>query len=321
MRHERQNPNARNFGLKSRDIGKAGLNALKEDIKSFSSISTMHGRWNRFCSWLKAEHQIKDIRDITLDHLQEYSSHLNERCNQQNLSASTAQNYMSAVNRVMEIARGDRTVHVAPVAEGNLPKRSGIATTNKSVTGDVHAKSLNALSPRTSALLELQRQLGLRFEESAKLDAKKALHEALLHRYINIKDGTKGGRLRTVPIQNDSQYQVLRLAATFQNGRSMITPGQSYKQFKQNAYNELKSLDITFHAERHHYAQMRYQTLSNVACPVASGIKHGIEHYRYIASTLNMSLKEAKTLDHHARMQVSQELGHGRIDVTNSYLG
>ncbi|WP_174169806.1 integrase domain-containing protein [Pseudoalteromonas sp. JC28] len=321
MRHERQNPNSRNFGLRSRDISKAGLNALKEDIKSFSSISTMHGRWNRFCSWLKTEHQIKDMRDITHEHLQEYSSHLSERCNQQNLSASTAQNYMSAVNRVMEIARGDRTVHVAPVVEGNLPKRSGIAKTNKSVSHDVHAKSLIALTPRTAALLELQRELGLRFEESAKLDAQKALHEALQHGYINIKDGTKGGRLRTVPVQNDAQFKALRLATTFQNGRSMIAPGQSYKQFKQDAYNELKSLDITFHAERHHYAQTRYQTLSNIACPAASGIKHSFEHYRYIANTLNISLKEAKDLDHHARMQVSQELGHGRIDVTNSYLG
>ena len=73
MRSDRAHPDARNFGLQSRDMSKAGLNALKEEVKSYSSIHTMSDRFNQFVNYLKQAHGIKDIRKIELSHVQQYA--------------------------------------------------------------------------------------------------------------------------------------------------------------------------------------------------------------------------------------------------------
>ncbi|WP_181714876.1 MULTISPECIES: integrase domain-containing protein [Vibrio] len=321
MRSERANPDARNFGLQSRDMGKAGLNALKEGMKSFQSIATIHDRWNVFCTWINSEQGIKDMRDVEKVHLVAYAAHLNDRYERGEIAPSTAQNYLSAVNRVMEIARGDRQVRVEPVSEGGLPKRSGIATGDRSVSEVAHNTAMGTVSERLGALLELQRNFGLRFEESAKLDAARALREAEKTGSVSIKDGTKGGRARTVPITSDAQITALQRAAAIQDGRSMIPAEQNYREFRQEAYREIGRHPVNFHGERHHYAQTRYRDLLGAECPVKAGIKHGRAHHEYLAKELGVSVAHARMLDKEIRSEVARELGHGRIDVTNSYLG
>ncbi|ELF6482497.1 integrase domain-containing protein [Vibrio fluvialis] len=321
MRSDRANPDARNFGLRSRDMGKAGLNALKEGMKSFQSIATIHDRWRVFSTWIKSEQGIKDMRDIEKAHLVAYAAHLNDRYERGEIAPSTAQNYLSAANRVMELARGDRQVRVDPVAEGGLPKRSGIASGNRSVSEAAHSAVVSTGSGRLGALLELQRNFGLRFEESAKLDAAKALKEAGKDGSVSIKDGTKGGRERIVPITSDTQISALQRAAAIQNGRSMIPADQSYREFRQDAYREIGHHPVNFHGERHHYAQTRYRELLGAECPVKAGVKHGGAHHEYLAKALGISVEQARTLDKEIRTEVARELGHGRIDVTNSYLG
>lgn len=323
MRSERANPNARNFGLKSRDMGKAGLNALREGMKSFSSIATIHDRWNRFATWVRSEHGVRDMRNVEQGHLLAYGAHLLDRFEAGQLSASTAQNYLSAVNRVMELARGDRQVRVDPVREAGLPKRSGIATaeTARAVTQEGHDSAVSALPPRLAALLELQRNLGLRFEESAKIDAGRALQQAL-GGAVMIRDGTKGGREREIPITSQSQVEALRTATAIQGrDRSMIPADRSYVEFRQEAYQEMRGKSITFHGERHHYAQERYRVLIGAECPVRAGVAHGRAHHSYLAKRLGVSVRVAKMLDGEVRAEIARELGHGRIDVTNSYLG
>ena len=50
-RCDRANPDSRNFGLGSRDMGYAGRSALREGMQSHSSIATMADRWGQFASW------------------------------------------------------------------------------------------------------------------------------------------------------------------------------------------------------------------------------------------------------------------------------
>ncbi|EGR1113631.1 integrase, partial [Vibrio cholerae] len=257
-------------------------------MKSFQSIATIHDRWSVFSAWIKSEQGIKDMRDIEKAHLVAYAAHLNDRYERGEIAPSTAQNYLSAVNRVMEIARGDRQVRVDPVSEGGLPKRSGIATGDRSVSEAAHNAAMGAASERLGALLELQRNFGLRFEESAKLDAARALREAEKIGSVSIKDGTKGGRARTVPITNDAQVSALQRAAAMQDGRSMIPTEQNYREFRQEAYREIGRHPVNFHGERHHYAQTRYRDLLGAECPVKAGIKHGRAHHEYLAKELGV---------------------------------
>ena len=94
----------------------------------------------------------------------------------------------------MEIARGDKALRV--MGRDAKPKRR-VTTTPKQATEAAHDTAKLKIEPRTR-FSWITKTLGLRFEESAKLDAKKALKQALNKGELKIIDGTKGGRLRHV---------------------------------------------------------------------------------------------------------------------------
>ena len=316
-RHDRANPDARNFGLRSRDMYRARRDALREGMVSHSSRATMADRWRPFCQYAKSELGISDMRRIEPEHLERYATHLHERLDRGELSPSTAQNYLSAVNRVMEIARGDRQVHLDPVRGAGLPNRSGIATEQHAMLQAEHDQLRELVPDRLAAQLDLQRSLGLRFEESCKLDARALLTQAQDRGVIRIEDGTKGGRAREVPITGEHQIAALARAAKLQGShRSLIPADQTYAAYREAAYQH----GVRFHGERHAYAQERYATLAGAACPIAASVPHR-EHHAYLAASLGISAQDASELDHAVRIQVSAELGHGRLDVTNAYLG
>lgn len=320
-RCDRAHPDARNFGLGSRDVGYAGLNALREGMQSYSSIATMADRWSQFATWAKDMAAIKDMRQIETGTLRDYATHLIARLERGEISPATAQNALSTVNRVLEIARGDRAVRLDPVREVGLPIRSGIAATDRAVPLSQHDHAVATVSERVAALLTLQRELGLRFEEAAKLDAQRALTQAERYGQIRIENGTKGGLARELPCQTPAQHSALAQAAAQQEGRSLIPASMSYRDFRAAAYSELRSAGIRSHGERHAYAQARYETLTGALAPVAAGVAHGAEHHRFLADRLGIEVAAARVLDQQARERVAAELGHGRIDVTNSYLG
>lgn len=311
----------RNFGLGSRNMDVAGQFALQREMDSFKSIDTMSERWGQFCSWAKDE-GIKKMEQIERADLVRYGTELADRVERGKMAAATAQNYVSACNRVMEIARGDKEVWVSPTKDCCIPERSGIATENKALSLENHQAAKDVVSERVGALMDVQRELGLRFEESAKLDARSVLSEAQGRGAVTIEDGTKGGRDREVPITNERQIEALERAAEIQGGdRSMIPAEQSYAAFQREAYVEAGEAGIRFHDERREYAQSRYEELAGALCPVEAGIKHGQAHHEYLAEQLGVKVAEAREIDREAREQIAEELGHGRIEVTNAYLG
>ena len=321
-RCDRAHPNARNFGLGSRDMGYAGLNALREGMQSHSSVATMADRWSQFAAWAREAAGIRDMRQIVTDTLRGYADHLLTRLEQGEISPATAQNALSAVNRVLEIARGDRLVRLDPVHEAGLPIRSGIATTDRAVSLSQHDHAVATVSERVAAILSLQRAFGLRFEEAAKLDAVRALAQAQ-HGMVRIEVGTKGGLARDVPITNplEQKFLLANAANIQENARSLIPAHQTYREFRAEAYAELRSAGIRSHGERHAYAQERYAALVGAPAPVAAGVAHGAAHHRFLAVRLGLTVAAARALDQQARERVAAELGHGRLDVTNTYLG
>jgi hypothetical protein len=213
---------------------------------------------------------------------------------------------------------------VTAVGDAGLASRSGIAKEDKSVSIANHLAAVGRASSVVAVLLELQRELGLRFEESVKIDAQKAYAQAVEKGVVKIDAGTKGGRVREVPITSNSQLNALKSAADYQQFykiKSMIAAGQTYKDFRNSAYNEVRGLGVAFHGERHAYAISRYQALVGVAAPVVVGIRKPADHIAYIAKTLGISVKDAGSLDYSARLKISFELGHSRSSVTRAYLG
>lgn len=321
-----RNMNARNFGLRSRNINMAAKNALVEGLQSYSSVATMTSRFKQFSQWENETYGVKDLRFIEKGHLQQYAKHLNERINVGDMAVSTAQNYVSAVNRVMEIARGDQLVHVSPT--DYLPNRTSICTANKAIIESDYKKlqSLpldNLLSNNQMAASSLIRAFGLRQKESALLDLKQALKEARNNKSINIINGTKGGRPRLVPVRTRQQLEIIRQAANIQGiGRSLIPSHMNYRQWKDAIYKAIEKSGVNgLHGGRHLYSQRLYELQSGVKSPISLGIKHGAGHFKFIAKTLKISIQAAKKKDHEARLVVAKELGHGRTEITNKYLG
>jgi hypothetical protein len=279
----------------------------------------MTDRRRQFCVYAKEEFCLSDLRRIKVSHLEYYAAHLHDRLDRGEIGAATAQNLLSAVNRVMEIARGDRRVRLDPVRGAGLPNRTGIATKQHGMLQAEHDQLRQRVPERLAAQLDLQRTLGLRFEESSKLDARALLQQAQERGEICIQDGTKGGRPRNIPITGTGEHQMAALARAAElqgQHRSLIPAELSYAQYRAACYRH----GIAFHRERHAYAQARYAVMTGAACPVEAAVPHR-EHHRYLAEQLGLSVPAARELDRAVRLQIAEELGHGRIDVTNSYLG
>lgn len=314
-----RNMDSKNFGLRSSDLIKALHNAGRMAGLSFNSREGAYkSALTTFGKFLKEEQGLRDLRKIDKEHIRAYGEHLAERIEAGTLAVDSAHNYISAMNTAMSISRGDDDLKMTAVKDFGIPERSGIAVENKAISSVEHRRIISGLNVRMSSIIELQRELGLRLKESCLINAKDCYKQALEHGKVVIEDGTKGGRDREVPITDGSQIEALRVAAELQGNHHSMTPSDlTYIQFQRDLYREIGR---GVHGERYHYAQERYEQLTGVKCPVVAGIKHK-ERHNFIAKKLNISKSEAKKLDHEARMIVSQELGHGRIQITNSYLG
>jgi hypothetical protein len=331
-RHERANPNSKNFGLGSRDIKQAAKNALQEKSNAsqvgFTTASVQSNRFSQFADYLKDEHGIKDMRDIEKEHVAQYADELQTKFDCGAIGVKTAHDYLSAVNSVLSQAIGNNTLRVT-ASEAGLPNRSGITTDNKAISNERHEQVKNELPPHLSVIAEMQRQLGFRFEEAAKSNPSAMLQEATQKHAITISDGTKGGQSRVLPISSQSQIDALKSASVIQGQHnSMIPSHQSYIQFSREVYREHGKIGHQSHGERHAFAQNSYSNhmlnqtgTRDIKCPISSGHCRGEAHHQYIASKVGCTIQEAKAFDANARMLVAEELGHHRTDITNAYLG
>jgi hypothetical protein len=94
------------------------------------------------------------------------------------------------------------------------------------------------------------------------------------------------------------------------------------KDYVQESYRSLSETNMNgFHGERHTYANERYESLTGEKSPVESHMAHGSEHINYLSEKLSITTEQAIELDKEARLTISQELGHNRIEITNNYLG
>jgi len=186
-----------------------------------------------------------------------------------------------------------------------VAERGGV-TRNRAQALD--QSKLNAIEcPHIKASLLLQAAFGLRREEAMKFQPRRAVHSD----HIALQPSwTKGGRARTVPITTLHQRQVLEHVAKLAGGGSLIPANLSYvEHLKRFEYQTLKADFRNTHGFRHAYAQNRYLTLTGQACPLNGG-----------RTWADMSPKEREA-DRAARRQISAELGHGRLKITDTYLG
>jgi len=306
----------RNYGY-GKQLAWAGKNALADHYGhgKFSTRASHEERWQQFVSFLKHE-GIKDARHISLQAIENYATHLRQLVEQEEMKVAYAQNLLSTINVVMEAMRKDKALAIKPSQW--IDQRSNVRTTvpttlERSKTDEPFRRLSQNGQERTLYVARLCRTFGLRFKEASLLNTRQALRQAKQLGRINITQGTKGGRGkgvdRWVPVD---QYQIglLQEAARLQGkADNLIPPANSYIQWRDHAYYQWRTVNKDtgirgFHDMRAAYACECYQALTGFPAPVVTGVRQA-----------------DKALDMQARVILSQQLGHNRLDVLAAYIG
>ena len=307
----RFNTGGRNYGY-GKQIGFAVKNALKDRYGEgkYATRAAHEARFANFNQHLKEE-GIKDLKKIDQNTIERYGHKLNMAISRNDMSVAYAQNLLSTVNVVMSQVREDKTLHVSPATV--VGQRSHIRTTApKSIDRTLVTQALAKIeTPESKVTVQLAREFGLRFKETALLNLNRAIKEASATGQFNVIEGTKGGRVAERLISVSSKQLTVLKEAKAVAGRFKNIVGKtgSFKQWQNRFAAEYRqsgaqALLGKFHDLRAAYACERYHELTGTPAPVIAGQRTA-----------------AYGLDQHARATVAFELGHHRLGVGSSYLG
>ncbi len=202
------------------------------------------------------------------------------------------------------------------VSSPNSAKRIHSALTPKDweqigVDTELALQRVEEMCPITGLQLRLAKAFGVRLQEFIMLRIHRSLR---IPGYLEVLEGTKGGRLRVVPIETDEQRELIErvkvIADQNPKGLVMAQPWRSLRQAIDHAYYLLKKAGITkaamgisAHGLRHGYACKIYKQLTGEDAPVmGGGLVDPITH---------------KWAVH----EISIRLGHSRDDIVSAYIG
>lgn len=221
------------------------------------------------------------------------------------VSAGTMKNRMSAM-RWWAQKIGKDNIIARDNAAYCIDKRTFVTNISKAKMLD-DARLAKITDAYTAMSLRLQAAFGLRREESIKIVPSWADGGDRL----KLKDTwTKGGKYREIAIRTPEQRQVLNEAKRLTTGGSLIPATMRYRDQLQRFRAQCNRAGLHgVHGLRHHYAQERYRLLTGWLSPARGGPRS------------SQFSPEQKLRDLSARLLLSEEMGHGREQITSIYLG
>lgn len=223
------------------------------------------------------------------------------------ITAATIKNRMAVIRWWAE--KVGKTEIVKENAVYGIENRVYVTNIDKSIV--FNPADLEKVSVNVKISLLLQKNFGLRREEAMKFQPQYALDKQSPDTadHILIKPSwSKGGRGRTIPVNTREQRELLWQAMSVAKFGSMIPAGKTYKAHLSVWERETSAIGLgKTHGLRHKYAQERYKCLTGWECPAVAGIRK--------------LTPEEKEKDKEVRLIISEELGHSRIAITNTYLG
>jgi hypothetical protein len=221
----------------------------------------------------------------------------------------------------MAALRGDQHVKVPSPSKALGMQRTSVRCSVPQGQDREHAKRIVDVlcehqQPRAAAIVQLARATGMRLREAILADLPRLKREAEHYDKINIQDGTKGGRGgATAPrwiTVDDYIREALKYAEQVSpdGSRNLLAPNESYLDFQREIVRPARDILHThnlkgFHELRAAYACERYEQITHHLAPINEGRCRRLD----------------PRLDREARLQISYELGHGRIDVVSAYIG
>lgn len=314
----------RNFGY-GRQLSYAGPQALKDLFGGghYGTVKAHSDRWQAFVHWCRSEDGpgLNDARKIDRQTLLGYAGHLRQQVEQGAIGIATAQNRLSSVNRTMAALRGDQYVKVPSPSKALGMRRTAVRRSVPQGQDREQVKRIVEVlcenqQTRVAAIAQLARATGMRLREAILADLPRLQREAEQLGRINVQDGTKGGRSgasapRWITV-DDHIRDALRFAEKVSpdDSRNLLAPNESYFDFQREIVRPARDILHThnlkgFHELRAAYACERYEQITHNPAPINGGHCYQLD----------------QRLDQDARVQISYELGHGRIDVVSAYIG
>ena len=227
-----------------------------------------------------------------------------DRWKAKGLSAGTLKNRLAHLRWWAEKV-GKRGELPSDNTQLGVPRRVFVTNVSKArELGDVLTK---VRDPHLRVSLQLQAEFGLRREEALKFQPR----YADCGDHIRLKSSwAKGGKYRELPVRTAEQRRVLGEAHKVAGAGSLIPPQLKYIDQRNNYDGACQAAGLDkAHGLRHAYAQRRYQEITGWPCPACGG-----------PSRIMMTPVD-RAVDKAARLQISEELGHERLDVVAVYLG
>ena len=289
-----------NPGIYQTLIAQLGKTARHNRQGSFRTKERYYEAMQRFCKFLSEEYRLQKLANINGKHLTAYVLYMQER----DKSASTIKTDLAAIRFFHD--KMERTKYRLPSNDelavelerrrfGGVDRTWSIPEFNRFL-----AHCMADGREDFAAIACLTWYAGLRIHECFRIDTATA-EQALRENAITIKG--KGGKIRTVPINESISIELKKLLAVTPRGHKLFVPDgvptdiaiarlqQYIYKVRPQIQDEGSTRPMTHHGLRHSFAARTYQEL------VDSGM-----------SPLSASLR------------VSQLLGHERPDVTRGYL-
>lgn len=315
---------SKNFGY-GRKPEYATRNKLNEHFAGGhnSTVETHVDCSRLFYNWVDSEHGIRDIRKITFEIFFEYALYLKMLVDEEEIAIKTATSRISSVNIVLEIIREDRHIRIDKIANVLGAKccyirRSIPDGMNLQQVAELREDLIDAGYIRTAAIIWLARATGMRLRECILADLPRLKREAVNLNQINIQDGCKGGRSgafaqRWVQVTEEISAAIeYALHVSPVGSRNLLAPNETYIQFLRCEVDAARPLMKLHgikgpHEMRAAFACDRYMQLVGIPAPV-------------FPRPENICLQYIDAI-RLARQIISRELGHERLEITNSYLG
>ena len=256
-------------------------------IYSIGTMRTYVEDAARFARWCRDVHDVRDIGEITAEMANAYLDHLAGR----ERSGGYIGRVRSAILKLSHALHGKRWNLGAGWHSDRRPERVYTDDQVAEIVADLQA---HARDPQVAHVVRLQHIAGLRRREAVRLRGQDIDSERCL---IHLERGTKGGRPRQVQVDAGHQAYLRELEAratqhrdghVFQ-GRGSL--GRRVERAVDEACRRLGIPDQGTHGFRKAFAAGRYEQLR------AEGLG-----------------------DVQARRELTGDLGHGRVQVTYSYV-
>lgn len=318
-----RNSRSKNFGFGNHAeyTTKVALKAHFGD-GHYQTVKAHIERSRLFYDWLKEEYKVRDIREVTYLLFSEYVLYLKTLLDEEEISVATATNRVSSVNVVLQIMREDQQVRIDKVSDALGEKRCYI---RRSIPDgmdlfqiqELHKQLIATGFTRSAAIVVLARSTGMRLRECILADLPRLTRESA-NNQINIQDGCKGGRSgafapRWISV-TDEILRALDYARQVSpaGSRNLLASNETYVQFLRREVNPSRPIMKLHgikgpHELRAAFACDRYKELAGSPAPVFPRPER--------TDILDREVVRA------ARQIISRELGHERLEVSNSYVG